>query len=165
MLSDNDSTVPGQAVTVLSDVEGSEDGVPTEIDTTGSVQVLDTLTQSTLGKRFKVFIAPSINKGFNNLCFQLIGQGVYFCTERNCGIAHHHVSVKYVKPGEIYVAKGPTTAFVTPSDKNVLENWRSLTSALSDWNEKFLIADAASDDIPALAAAIEVQWTSSATRL
>jgi hypothetical protein len=79
MLSDNKSTVAGQAVTVLSDT-GSEEGVPTEIDTNGSVQVLDALTQSTLGKRFRVFIAPTVDNGFNNYCFQLIGQGVSFCT-------------------------------------------------------------------------------------
>jgi hypothetical protein len=90
---DNNLTAPGQAVTVLLDV-GSKDGVPMKIDTTGSVQVLDALTQSTLGKHFRVFIAPTIDKSFNNYCFQLIGQGVSFCTACNCAITHHHASVK-----------------------------------------------------------------------
>jgi hypothetical protein len=159
---DTNSTVPGQAVTVRSDV-GSKDGVPMEIDTTGSVQVLDALTQSTLGKRFRVFIAPALDKGFNNYCFQLIGQGVSFCTVLNCATTHHHGSVKSVKPREVYVAKGPTMAFVTPSltpmviDEQVLENWKSLNLALPDWNEKFLITAAALDDLPASAAAMEVQ--------
>jgi hypothetical protein len=135
-LSDVDSTVMGQVVTVLLNAKGKE-GMPMEIDT-GSMQVLDVLMQSTTGQRFRVFVAPGSNHGFDDYCFQLIGQGVSFCTKCNCGMAHHHASVKTVNPVEIYAAKGTTTAFVPPAltplaiDQEVMEEWKSLTLTLPD---------------------------------
>jgi hypothetical protein len=51
--------------------------------------------------------------------------------------------VKAVKPGEIYAAKGLSTAFVLPSllgesvlDPEALLKWKSLSLTLPDWNEK-----------------------------
>jgi phage shock protein A len=117
------------------------------------------------GKRFKIIVIPTVDLGFGNYCFQYIGQGASFCTARNCATAHHHAAEKAVIPGDIYVAKGVTTAFVTPSltasalDPHVLSEWKSLSLGLPEWNEKFLIAAAISDDLPASAAAIEVQET------
>jgi hypothetical protein len=79
--------------------------------------------------------------------------------------SHHHASVNSIKPGEIYVAKSPTTAFVTPSimgaviDSDVLTEWKSRLLTLPKWNEKFLISAFASDDIPTLIAAMEIQET------
>jgi hypothetical protein len=110
-------------------------------------------------------VIPTENLGFNSYCFQFIGQGTSFCTARNCATAHHHAAAKTVMPGEIYVAKGNTTAFVTPCltesalDTHVLTEWKSLSLALPEWNEKFLIAATVSDQLPASAAAIEVQET------
>jgi hypothetical protein len=109
------STVTGEPFTVFSG-EGNrrfrdiprevdmDDGWKTESDTPGSN-----------GKRFKTFVIPTSNTAFSAYCFQFIGQGASYCTARNCVTAHHHALVKAVKPGEIYVAKSPTTAFVTPS--------------------------------------------------
>jgi hypothetical protein len=67
-------------------------------------------------------------------------------------------------PGEIYVAKSSTTGtpFVTPSildsviEVEVLTNWRTDSLTLTEWNEKFLIATAALDDMPVSNAAMEV---------
>jgi hypothetical protein len=156
------STVTGEPFTVFSG-EGNrrfrdiprevnmDDGRMTEQDTPGSN-----------GKRFKIFVIPTDNTGFSSYCFQFIGQGASYCTARNCATSHHHASVKAVKPGEIYVAKSSTTAFVTPSmheagiDADVLTGWRALSLTLSEWNEKFFIATAALDDIPVSTAAMEV---------
>jgi hypothetical protein len=65
----------------------------------------------------------------------------------------------------MYVAKGITMAFVTPSltepalDPHVLFEWISLSLALPKWNEKCLIATAVSDELPASSTAIEIQQT------
>jgi hypothetical protein len=155
----------GQPITVLSDKE-SIDGVPTEISTGGSVHVVDGPAPSvSTGKKFKIIVIPTRNLGFGNFCFQFIGQGASFCTAQNCATAHHHAATKTVIPGEIYVAKGATTAFATPAlaesalDPHVATEWRSLSLTLPEWNEKFLIATAVSDELPASAAAIEMQET------
>ena len=104
--------------------------------------------------------------GLQRLLLQFIGQGASYCTARNCNTAHHHSLVKTVKPGEIYVAKSSSTAFVTPSitdsviDSDVLAVWRALTLTLPEWNQKFFIATAAlDDDVPVSSAAMEVHET------
>jgi hypothetical protein len=153
-------------MTVLLDV-GREEGMPTEINTSGeeaSVEVIEIFSHQGSGaKRFKIFDVPGLDNGFATYCFQFIGQGASFCTSKNCGISHHHASVKTVQPGKIYVAKGLSMAFVLPSlgdsvlHPEALRNWKTLSLTLPDWNEKFFIATAASDDIPASTEAIEIQ--------
>jgi hypothetical protein len=44
-------------------------------------------------------------------------------------------------------------------DSDVLTEWKSLLLSLPEWNEKFLIAALASDDIPASTGAMEIQET------
>jgi hypothetical protein len=154
------STVSGQPMTVLSDKE-NEDGMPMEIDTDGSVPVMDGHAQVTaMGN---IVVIPTVNLGFSAYCFQFIDQGASFCTARNCATAHYLAASKTVTPGVIYVAKGITTAFVAPSltssalDPHALTEWKSLSLTLPKWNEKFLIATAVLDDLPASTAAIEIQ--------
>jgi hypothetical protein len=113
------------------------------------------LAQQTFnGKIVKIFVVPSWDKEFSTFFSQYIGQGIPFCTQF-CVTAHHHASVKRVMPDMLYVAKSTTMAFVAPSitmaviDGDILTEWKILSSSLSDWNEKFFIATAASDDIPA----------------
>jgi hypothetical protein len=66
------------------------------------------------GKRVKIFAIPGWDEGFSTYCFRFIGQGASFCTAKNCVTSHHHTSKKQVAPGELYVAKSSSTAFVTP---------------------------------------------------
>jgi hypothetical protein len=153
---DDSTAVSGVPVTVLSN------GIPSEVNMREG-QAGDDDTHGANGKRFKIFVVP--RETSSTLCFQLIGQGASFCTARNCATAHHHASVKRVKPGDIYIAKSSTTAFVTPSittdviDDGVLASWRTLNLPLSTWIEKFFIATAASDEVPASSAAMEVHET------
>jgi hypothetical protein len=129
----------------------------------GSVEMIKMFSQSSSTKTFKIYVVPGTAAGFASCCFQLIGRGASFCTSRNCGTSHHLASVKTVKSGEIYVAKSPTSAFVSPSlgdcilDAEVVEEWQGLALTLSDWNQKFFIATAAADDLPASTSAIEIQ--------
>jgi hypothetical protein len=109
-------------------------------------------------------IPTTVDLGSRNYCFQLIGQGASFFAAQNCATVHHHAAVKTITPGEIYIPKGITMVFVTPMlnasalDPHFLKQWKSLSLALpSEWNEKILIATAVSDELPASAAAIEVQ--------
>jgi hypothetical protein len=124
------SLATGQPFTVLSSgEEGSS--IPREVimedghANRGDMQTLN-------GKRFKIFAVPTWDACFSTYCFQLIGQGASFCTSQNCKTAHHHASVKTVQPGDIYIAKSATTAFLTPSimesvvDSDVLKEWSSL---------------------------------------
>jgi hypothetical protein len=63
------------------------------------------------------------------------------------------------------VAKSTTKAFVTPSimdtiiGGDVLKECNSLLLSLPEWNEKFIIASSASDDIPASTTAMEIHET------
>jgi hypothetical protein len=154
------STVMGQPLTVLSDLE--EEGGTSRVDAMAGRDSNGNY-QSTPTKKFKIFVVPELDEGFEAFCFQFIGQGASFCTARNCVTAHHHASVKTVKPGELYVAKSYSTAFVTPSitksvvEVEVLVSWQALSLALPEWNQMFFIATAASDDAPASSAALEVQ--------
>jgi hypothetical protein len=153
-----DSTVTGVPVTLLSN------SIPAEVSLING-QANEEGTHGANGKRFKIFVVPSPDGSSSTFCFQLIGQGGSFCTARNCSTFHHHASVKIVKPGDIYVAKSPTTAFVTPTitmeviDDDVLNTSKTLTLLLPAWNEKFFIATAASSDVPESSAAMEVQET------
>jgi hypothetical protein len=129
-----------------------------------SVEVVEMFSQQASGaKRFKIFVVPGLDNGFATYCFQFIGQGASFCTSKNCGILHQHALVKTVKPGEVYVAKGLATAFVLPSlgdsvlHPEALKKWKALSLTLPNWNEKFFIATAASDDVPASTEDIEIR--------
>jgi hypothetical protein len=107
---------------------------------------------------------PTQYKGFSSYYFQFIDQGgESYCTARkNCAVYHYHGPVKIVKPGEIYVSKSSTMAFVTPSitkpviDSEDLSGWRALSLTLPEWNKKFLIATATLDDTLVSTAAMEV---------
>jgi hypothetical protein len=151
----------GQPITVLSDKE-SKEGVPTKISTGGSVHVVHGLAQLAFtGKKLKFIVIPTKNLGFRAYCFHFIGQGALFCTAQNCATAHHHAATKTVIPGKIYVTRGATTTFATPSltelalDSHVVTKWRSLYLTLPEWNEKFLITAVVSDEVPVSAVAIE----------
>jgi hypothetical protein len=117
------SSVSGQAFTVHSEAE-EEGVVPTEIQTASKAgtEVMELFFQGPGTKKFKIFVVLDDINSFNDYCFQLIGQSASCCTSINCTRSHHHASVKAVKPGEIYVAKGISTAFVLPSlEKSVLD--------------------------------------------
>jgi hypothetical protein len=153
------STVTGAAFTVWSG--GGPRGIPREVDM-GDEQATEGDMGEANGKRFKIFVVPTWSSGFSTYCFQFIGQGASFCTARNCRTSHHHASVKTVMPGEIYVAKSSTRAFVTPTimdaviEDEVLTTWQALSLPLTEWNEKFLIATEALEDIPVSTAAMEI---------
>jgi hypothetical protein len=107
----------------------ADDGIPGIIDFESG----QAIGQAHNGKRFKIFVVPSREEGFEAYRFQLIGQGASFCTAQNCGTAHHHASVKNVIPGNIFVAKSTSTASTTPTisktliKEDVLSVWRTLT--------------------------------------
>jgi hypothetical protein len=67
------------------------------------------------GKWVKIFVVPDWNEQFSAYCLQFIGQGASFGTAKICATVHHQASKKEVVPGELYMAKSVTTAFVTPS--------------------------------------------------
>jgi hypothetical protein len=135
-------------------------GIPREVDMSDEQGTEANMVGSN-AKRFRIFVVPTWDIGFSTYCFQFIGQGASYCTAVNCAASHHHSSVKTVMPGEIYVAKSSTTAFVTPSildsviEVEVLANWRTLSLTLTEWNAKLLIATAALDDMPVSNAAME----------
>jgi hypothetical protein len=138
--------------------------VPSVVNLTdGQTEAL--ANQASNGKRVKLFVLPEWNDGFSMYCFQFIGQGASLCTAKNCTTAHYHASKKQVAPGELYVSKSVSTAFVTPSitstviDSEVLVDWLSRSLSLQEWNEKFFITTNASDEAPASSTAMEVQET------
>jgi hypothetical protein len=161
---DDDSTAAGHAFTVFSN--GHDGSTVPRVVNLGEGQAEILVNQTSNGKRDKIFVVPDWNNGFSTYCFQFIGQGASFCTAKNCTTSHHHASTKKeVVPGELYVCKSSSTAFVTPSissvviDNKVLIKWSSLSLLLQEWNEKFFIATNAADEAPASTAAMEVQET------
>jgi hypothetical protein len=158
-----ESTLMGPPMTVnlLGDGNRSRRDIPREV-TLNTGQMALSYTPGSSGKRFNIFVASAQYEGFSSYCFQFIRQGKSYCTACNYTTSHHHALVKIIKPGEIYVSKSSTTAFVTPSitksviDSDVLSVRRELLLTLLEWNEKFLIATAALDGAPVWMAAMEI---------
>jgi hypothetical protein len=110
---DDGSTVTGQPFTIFSEGEEDDRRVPRVVNLMdGQAEIL--ANQTSNGKKVKVFVAPGWDEGFGMYCFQFIGQCTSFCTAKNCTMAHHRASKKQVAPGELYVAKSASTAFMTP---------------------------------------------------
>jgi hypothetical protein len=96
------STVAGVPFTVWSgdNERNGGRGIPREVDMSDGQGTEGDIGGSN-NKQFKIFVVPTWDTGFSGYCFQFIGQGVSYCTARNCRTSHHHASVKTVMPGEI----------------------------------------------------------------
>jgi hypothetical protein len=118
---------------------------------------------SSSSKKSRVYISPIDTEDFNEVCHKLIGSGTVFCTARNCTVSHRGGAVMTVTPGDIFVAKSSTEAFVEPRmssfniDEQALQHWVDASLSFEAWSEKFLMAEAAGDEEPASVAAMEVQ--------
>ena len=114
-------------------------------------------------RKSRIYLAPTDTKLYNDVCFNLVGAGAAFCTVSNCTVSHRGGAIMDVKPGDIFVAKSFTEAFVEPRmsssdiDKPVLEDWTDALLSFEAWSDKFLMASAAGDEVPASSAAMEVQ--------
>jgi len=94
-------------------------------------------------KRYCLWQAPDT---FENSCFRLIGQGSAFCIISDCSVAHKSTKHFHPLPGEIYVKKHNTQAFIAPSisssilTKDLLEAWFATSCTIVEWNERFALA-------------------------
>jgi hypothetical protein len=65
-----------------------------------------------------------------------------------------------VKAGDIFIAQSSLEAFVEPQmssfniGKNPLQDWVDTSLSFEEWSEKFLMAKAAGNNVPASSAAI-----------
>jgi hypothetical protein len=119
--------------------------------------------KSSGSKKSRIYVVPLELKDFNQICFNLIGAGAVFCTGTNCTVSHRGGSVMSVQPGDIFVSKSSSEAFVEPRmssldiDDLALQDWKDASLSFEAWSEKFLMASAAGNDGPASSAAMEVQ--------
>jgi len=84
----------------------------------------------------------------DKICFKVIGQGSTFCINKRCSKSHRNTTCNKQlspSPGEIYVLKAPSIAFVTPSinskvlSHEVIDKWFEQSSTLDDWYQRFLL--------------------------
>jgi len=101
------------------------------------------LASSHEDKRYHLWQAPD---SFEDSCFRLIGQGSSFCITEQCTVSHKTTKHFHPLPGEIYVKKSSTTAFVAPSipsaslRDDLLKSWFSSSATIVEWNQRFSLA-------------------------
>jgi len=101
------------------------------------------LASSQIDTRYRLWKAPS---SFEDSCFRLIGQGGSFCITQGCTVSHKSLKHFHPLPGEIYVKKSPTTAFIAPSipssvlREELIRTWFSTTCTIIEWNQRFSLA-------------------------
>ena len=79
------------------------------------------------------------------ICGNAMGQGVTFCTNRNCNINHRGIETWKLIKGHLYVLKstekGRSTAFTLPTisspdvDEEVVEKWLNMSQTLYGWSQ------------------------------
>jgi len=96
-------------------------------------------------KRYKLFIVPPSQQEMNNYCFRLIGSGSTICIAANCRRKHQGGPCPVV-PGEGYVLKDRTKAFMSPSvdldliDPELASGWKTSAKTLDEWKTLFNLA-------------------------
>jgi len=101
------------------------------------------LESSQEDKRYHLWRVPDT---FEDGCFRLIGQGGSFCTRENCNVTHKSTKHFHPLPGEIYVKRSPTTAFIAPSisstglQGDLIESWFKSSATIMEWHRRFSLA-------------------------
>jgi len=101
------------------------------------------LASSHEDKKYHLWKAPD---SFEDSCFRLIGQGSSFCILEQCSVSHKTTKHFHPLPGEIYVKKSASTAFVAPSipsdflRDDLLTSWFSSSATIVEWNQRFSLA-------------------------
>jgi len=101
------------------------------------------LASSHEDKRYHLWQAPAV---FEDTCFRLLSQGSAFCITEHCTVAHRTSKHFHPLPGEIYVKRTQSTAFVAPSipssllREDLIASWFSSTATITEWNHRFSLA-------------------------
>jgi len=101
------------------------------------------LASSKEDMKYRLWKAPA---SFEDSCFRLIGQGSCFCITDKCTVAHKTTKHFHPLPGEIYVKRSSTTAFVAPSISShslrgdLLDSWFNGSATIIEWNQRFALA-------------------------
>jgi len=80
-------------------------------------------------------------------CYRLIGQGASFCILNRCS-TNHKGALKHWHPlpGELFVLKSPSTAFIAPViqsqklSETLLKQWFKDSCTIDEWHQRFLLA-------------------------
>ena len=101
------------------------------------------LASSQTDTRYRLWKAPA---SFEDSCFRLIDQGGSFCTAQGCTVSHKSMKHFHPLPGEIYVKKSTTTAFIAPSipssslREELIRTWFGTSCTIIEWNQRFSLA-------------------------
>jgi len=95
-------------------------------------------------KRYKLWRTPYST---DHTCYRLISQGASFCILENCSV-NHKGTLKHFHPipGELYVMKTSSTAFIAPVIQSerlsdaLLERWFADSCTIDEWHQRFLLA-------------------------
>lgn len=97
------------------------------------------ISTSTSRNRYKLFRIPQNE----DLCYNLIGQGVFFCLNSRCTTAHQNPRKHFPVPNELYVSRNISSAFISPSisghllSQELQQNLLSTTKTLDEWEDVF----------------------------
>ena len=101
------------------------------------------ITASQIDKKYHLWQAPAT---FEDSCFRLIGEGGSFCISQGCRVAHKSTKHFHPLPGEIYVKKNPSMAFIDPSipssslRQELISSWFNTSCTIVEWNQRFSLA-------------------------
>jgi len=101
------------------------------------------ITASQSDKKYHLWQAPAT---FEDSCFRLIGEGGSFCITQGCSVAHKSTKHFHPLPGEIYVKKNPSMAFIDPSissaslRQELISSWFNTSCTIVEWNQRFSLA-------------------------
>jgi len=95
-------------------------------------------------KKYRLWRTPYESE---STCYRLIGQGASFCILENCTI-NHKGALKHFHtvPGELFVLKSPSTAFIAPVIQSeglseaLLTRWFEESCTIDEWHQRFLLA-------------------------
>ena len=101
------------------------------------------IASSQSDKKYQIWQAPA---SFEDSCFRLIGEGGSFCINQGCRVAHKSTKHFHPLPGEIYVKKKPSNAFIDPSisstslRQELISAWFNTSCTIAEWNQRFSLA-------------------------
>jgi len=95
-------------------------------------------------KKYRLWRTPYDSE---STCYRLISQGASFCILKNCS-TNHKGALKHFHtvPGELFVLKSPSTAFIAPViqseglSEELLARWFEESCTIDEWHQRFLLA-------------------------
>lgn len=140
-----------------SGIESGEGGLPMMSARSSGTSTIDSVLDVT--PLYEVYCFPLNLRELATMCNQRQSGGVTACIRTNCKLNHRGPKVAF-SPGAIVVARSSASVFISPSTNRgylspeLIEEWKSTTHVLDDWNDLFRMVNAQETNKPITPAAL-----------